>query len=454
MGILGRMDIINGGLGYQAGDTITFDNPDGTYGFGGNAQVSVVDSQGTIQQVNFIAMPGMLPGGYGYDSTRLPTANIHTTTGTGAIIQVSACIADDAVVNAQSNVIGSIASLKIISGGLGYQAPPILDLSTQGDGTSKAYANVVTGIYTYPGRYLDQAGQPSSPYKLQDRDFYQKFSYVVKMQESLEKYRKPLMDLIHPAGLKVYGEYLFQDNNETTINSISIITTQIQPGVNTSNLIVIFDSTQYLIDTSNTTAYNNIWFNSANTKQWANIANGVYVSGSGVVFDGYNDTVIMNHATSLNVSTTITVIAWFDVANTANTGKSIVAKTDTGYTRGFDFYNYGKNLEVIVRPTTATNKLLIANTINSNTWVMGAFTYDGSTIRGYLNGNVTNISVGTANSATDSNGSFYIGGRYSATSATANVMAGKIGLVQVYNRVLSNSEIINSFSRYRGRFGV
>ena len=85
---------------------------------------------------------------------------------------------------------------------------------------------------------------------------------------------------------------------------------------------------------------------------------------------------------------------------------------------------------------------------------MGAFTYDGSTIRGYLNGNVTNISINTANSATDSNGSLYIGGRYAANANVANVMAGKIGMVKIYNRVLSNNEIYNSFNLYRQRFGV
>ena len=475
MGILGRMDIINGGIGYVVGDRITFDNPYGTYGYGANAQVSVVDSYGTIQQVNFIAAPGMLPGGYGYRADYLPKANIISANANakGAIIQVSATIADDAIVNAQSNVIGSIASLKIVSGGLGYQNPPLLDLSTQGDGTAQAYANIVTGIYTYPGRYLDQAGQPSSPYVLQDRDYYQKYSYVIRIEESLNNYRKALMDLIHPAGLKVYGEYLYEDNNHTLMNTVNVINTSAQTGVNTKNLIVSFDSAQYLIDIANTPSSVNVWFNHANTKQYANIANGVYgvylvnttnsitnsnvtsvVYCSGMTYDGNNDTVIMAHQPSLNVSNTITVITWFNVTNTGNSGKSLVAKTDTGYTRGFDLYNYGKNLEVIVRPTTSTNKLLIANNIVANTWVMGAFTYDGSTVRGYLNGTLMNTSTGVASSATDTDGQLYIGGHYASTANVANVMIGKIGIVQIYNRVLSNTEISKSFSRYRRRFGI
>jgi len=227
MGILGRMDIIDGGMNYQVGDQITFDNPYGTYGVGANAQVSVVDANGTITQVNFFAEPGKIPGGYGYRADLLPTANIQTLTGNGANIVVSATIGDDAIVTAKSNVIGSIETLKIVSGGLGYKNPPIIDLSTQGDGTAQAYANIITGIYSYPGRYIDQAGQPSSPYVIQDRDFYQNYSYVIRIDESLNKYRKALSDLIHPAGLKVYGEYLFEDNNQTLLNPVQVVNTKI-----------------------------------------------------------------------------------------------------------------------------------------------------------------------------------------------------------------------------------
>ena len=103
MGTLGRMDIIDGGLNYVAGDQIEFINPYGFYGYGGNAQVTVVDANGTIQQVQFIASPGMLPGGYGYDSLNLPTANVKTSTGNGAIIKGSATLADDAQIRSEEH---------------------------------------------------------------------------------------------------------------------------------------------------------------------------------------------------------------------------------------------------------------------------------------------------------------------------------------------------------------
>jgi hypothetical protein len=466
MGILGRMDIIDGGLNYQVGDQIEFINQYGTYGVGANGTVSSVEANGMITGVEFIAYPGHLPGGSGYRQDKLPRANVITTTGNGANVIVTACLGETGKVNARSNVIGTISTLKLLSGGFGYTSAPVIDLSTTGDGKAKAFANVVTGIYSYPGRYVNQDGQLSSYNFLQDRDYYQKYSYVVKIEESLNNYRKALKDLIHPAGLKLFGQYLYEDNNQTGIDTVGIANAD-SVIVNTNGFIVSYDCA------NNLPLPGNIWYNSVNTTQYANLSNGAYlyytvesysntigrnvstnVVSSGVTFDGNNDSAIMSHTPSLNVSNSLTVITWFKVTDTSDTNRSIVSKTDTGYTRGFDFYNYAKNLEVVVRPLTTNNKIVLANNITSDTWTMGAFTYDGTTIRGYVNGVLTNTSVGFANSATDTDGSLRIGNRYSTNPNEANTMAGKIAIVHMYNRVLSNTEISRNFAKYRDRFGL
>ena len=81
LGILGRMDIYDGGRNYANGEFITFDNPVGSYGLGANAQISGVDANGTITRVNFRPVDGMLLGGYGYRDDMKPTVNIHTKIG-------------------------------------------------------------------------------------------------------------------------------------------------------------------------------------------------------------------------------------------------------------------------------------------------------------------------------------------------------------------------------------
>ena len=85
---------------------------------------------------------------------------------------------------------------------------------------------------------------------------------------------------------------------------------------------------------------------------------------------------------------------------------------------------------------------------------MVAFTYDGTTIKGYVNGQQMNVSTGTANSATDTDGQLYIGGRYAANANVSNVMTGRIAMTQIYSRALSNNEISKVFAKYRGRFGI
>jgi hypothetical protein len=444
LGILGRLEIYGGGTGYANGDVIQFINKPGSYGIGANAQVSLVDTNGTIQQVSWFAIPGHLPGGSGYTQELLPDVSIISANGTNANVKVVAIIGDGAQLESKSDVIGSIQELRIVSGGFGYETPPTLNLSSQGDGTAQAYANIVTGIYTYQGRYLNQDGQLSSYVFLEDRDYYQKYSYVVKIDESLNKYRQALKDLIHPAGLKLFGEYLYEDNNSTLMNTVNVINTSIQTGVNTNSLIVSFDATKPQIDNTG-----NTWYNDANTQQYANILN-AYFTGGGFQFDNGNDKVVMPHASSLNVSNALTVISWFYQDKANSQYKTIVSKSNSGKTRGFEFFSQNNHLEVIVWPITTNNILSYSNTVNANTWHCAAFTYDGSHVRGYLNGAFVDITPGISNSATDTANSLYIGSR----SDSANTMNGRIAIVQVYNRALTNNEITRSFNRYRGRFGI
>ncbi len=224
LGILGRMRIENGGLNYQLGDSITFTNVLGGYGNGARANVRNVDSSGTITEVQFIEsnISGYPIGGMGYDMFFLPTANVVSGTGNGAIVTVVATLGDGEDLRISSpSEIGAIRELRIISRGSGYETPPTLNLQSRGDGTAQATATIITGAYTYPGRYINDDGHISGYNFLQDRDYYQTFSYVVKTSKSLEKYRKPLVDLIHPAGMKLFGEFLYVDDNATNISSIS-----------------------------------------------------------------------------------------------------------------------------------------------------------------------------------------------------------------------------------------
>ena len=211
LGILGRMDIIDGGLNYANGNSITITNVIGGYGTGAAANVKSVDANGKITAVQFVPVAGQILGGTGYSQSRLPVANVVSGTGNGANIVVSAVLGDGEDIQAGTTSVGGIIRLSIVSRGTNYDVDTKLNLSSFGDGTAKATASIVTGSFTYPGRYLNDDGHLSGYNFLEDRDYYQSFSYVVKARHSIEKYRKALKDLIHPAGMKLFGEYLFVD---------------------------------------------------------------------------------------------------------------------------------------------------------------------------------------------------------------------------------------------------
>lgn len=250
LGILGRMKIVNGGQGYNVGDTIEFINDVDSYGTGAAGRVRAVNvaAGNAISEVEFVNVPGHITGGSGYNPFALPRANVLSSNAlaTGANVQVVAVLGYGERLVSVGGSAGAIQSLSILSRGSGYTTPPTLNLKFIGDGTAQATATIITGAYTYPGRYLNDDGHLSSYNFLEDRDYYQNFSYVVKLRNSIDKYKKALLDLVHPTGTKLFGEYLTVDNGENLKANVRGITDQksivLKKGYNhqsaTQNLII------------------------------------------------------------------------------------------------------------------------------------------------------------------------------------------------------------------------
>ena len=277
LGILGRMEIVNGGQNYQIGDQIEFINVLGGYGVGALGNVTNVDSaqSNAISEVRFIQMPGHLIGGSGYSENYLPKANVITTTGNGANIVVRSLLSSGANLISLSSSIGAIQRIVIQSRGVNYDSNTTADLSQSGDGTATANVSIVEGVFTYPGRYLNDDGHISSYNFLQDRDFYQNFSYVIRSSRGIESYRDAIKNIIHPSGLKLWGEfrYLSQPDMTTcpcdTDDSLSRIA-KVKVYVKTGNTINISYTSHGQTSNSNVT----LEFLSGD---YANVRNGIYM---------------------------------------------------------------------------------------------------------------------------------------------------------------------------------
>ena len=98
---------------------------------------------------------------------------------------------------------------------------------------SVATIDFITGyFYKRPGQWKNNAGFLSDMNKLQDNYYYQPFSYVVQTTNTpYSEWSKLYNKSAHPAGFKVFGELLIEDNvsftpvNITNINKFNLYLT-------------------------------------------------------------------------------------------------------------------------------------------------------------------------------------------------------------------------------------
>ena len=171
-------------------------------------------------------------------------------------------------------------------------------------------------------------------------------------------------------------------------------------------------------------------------------------NGGGIVFDGSNDRVDIGvtPATLVGDGNPATISAWFYPSTTNQ--RMIFGQ---GTLSRFYIEQYNRNGSLIAHwgfgdsQNSATSQAFI----NTNTWYHYTATYDGSIAKGYLNGiNTDTTSIG---------GSKTYGGSLSVGSwgpSGGFYFSGRISTVNVYNRDLSSTEVLQNYNATKGRFGL
>jgi len=195
---------------------------------------------------------------------------------------------------------------------------------------------------------------------------------------------------------------------------------------------------------NNGTLTNGPTFNSAN-------------SGS-IVFDGVDDYVLRN--AFVDAGSNFSVFAWVKpgainirngiVGNSYpyNSRQGFFLSTGTNYAGTTNTFFLSIGSDVAYR--TAAN-----NSITLNTWnyVGGTVINGGEDIKLYVNGTETSYFGGVLSSGTVtySTNQLYIGAR---VDGNLEPFVGNIATSQIYNRVLSSTEILQNFNAQKSRFGL
>lgn len=129
---------------------------------------------------------------------------------------------------------GAIISLSIKNRGTGYlYEMPDLELDnlylfrTNAIYKEPAVIELVEGvIYNEPGYYDTPKSMLSDIWKLADGNYHQEFSYEIETELPLEEFYKPVMELLHPAGTKMFYKYMRTlESSNYTLSSLTEYTT-------------------------------------------------------------------------------------------------------------------------------------------------------------------------------------------------------------------------------------
>jgi hypothetical protein len=228
------------------------------------------------------------------------------------------------------------------------------------------------------------------------------------------------------------------------------------PSIITQNLSLCLDAANPKSYPGSGTTWTDLSGNGNN----GTLVNGVgYNSGNlgSLVFDGVDDRVSCGTG-SLNNLSAFSGLMWIYKTGVGPTGGDrLLTKRSSAQGSGWWDFLTLPNHAISFNADFLTTDIIreSSTTFALNTWNMVAFTWDGtssaSNIKLYINANETSYSTST-------NG---VGGRVSETTNDLVVgnadwanrpFMGRVGVVQVYNRVLTNSELLQNFNALRSRF--
>jgi hypothetical protein len=173
-------------------------------------------------------------------------------------------------------------------------------------------------------------------------------------------------------------------------------------------------------------------------------------------FDGDNDSVSLDSPTSLRITGAKTLEAWSYVHSVIATPRALVAWNGIGwatfrYMLAHDSVGGGSGRWIahFSNGVNGWNQSIKNNSVVLNTWQHIVGTYDGVSEGAlYINGTVADTTSYAITTPTSTN-NIKIG-----TCDNVYYFDGRIGLVRIYNRVLSDTEILRHYTRERHLFGV
>lgn len=167
-------------------------------------------------------------------------------------------------------------------------------------------------------------------------------------------------------------------------------------------------------------------------------------------FNGSTNTINCGNNAALAAITgtsNVTVEAWVNLTGYGSSGYGVI--THKGFPWAFLMENPSNRMQIRFSLSVSGDVACSDSATHAlNTWYHFVGTYDGSNMKFYRNGVLTNTVAGSG--TLGGSGSNMVIGSYSG----AYYSQGQIPIVKVYNRTLSATEIQQNFNAHRRRYGI
>jgi hypothetical protein len=226
-------------------------------------------------------------------------------------------------------------------------------------------------------------------------------------------------------------------------------------GIVTNGLVLNLDAAKKDSYPGTGTAWNDISGNRNN----GTLTNGPTfnpANGGSIVLDGVDDRV--SRTENINTGQSFTVNAWIYPTLLGTTRRAVIASS-YNYTsqNGWLFSTAGFSINNTFFFSIGTDnayRVAVANTLNLSQWVYisAVCQNGGGSINLYKNGIETSYatSLQSTNTLTYTNPQFNVGFR--DVGGTTDPYTGNISVVQIYNRALSATEVLQNYNALKSRY--
>jgi hypothetical protein len=169
-------------------------------------------------------------------------------------------------------------------------------------------------------------------------------------------------------------------------------------------------------------------------------------ANSAYSFNGINTSIQVQSNSTLLLTNNYSLNGWFNANvffNTNNSDRSIISKvSSTGWYNGYEVMVGGNTNDIVHVGNVGGNNFILGNSgYLINTWYMFSVTFDGNTMKLFMNGSLVNSQTQTGNIQTGN-----IPLRFGMREGNFQYFNGKIDDIGIWNRALTQQEITNLYN--------